>query len=53
MPWSSVIQKSTQSTLSKRMICLVKMVLSAKKTADDERGDMARARAARARAGRR
>ena len=33
VPCSSVIQKITQSTLSWRMICLVKMVLSAKKTA--------------------
>ena len=33
MPCSSVIQKITQSTLSWRMICLVKMVLSAKQTA--------------------
>jgi hypothetical protein len=32
--WESVIQNSTQSTPSKRMICLVTMVLSAKNTAE-------------------
>ena len=34
VPWSRVIQKSTQSTRSKCMIWRVKMVLSAKKTAE-------------------